>query len=368
MNSLHILSACLLVAGGVSAQEVHPPSQPDLSPLVGPALDPRMSEAEALDQLVAQGPQGQLAVQVRQGTKGGPPIADVDVVIEYYHNNAPVKRTTAHVDENGVVMVDDVPLAIVVRPVVRLEHAGVTYLEAGPVMDAANPEAVVTLTVYEVTDDKPAWRVSMRHVMVQPTAHAARIAETLVVENPADRTWLGGAPDDHDRRATVTVTLPEGAHDVQLESGFHGWCCTSFTGRDLSVEMPLMPGRATFTYSYHVPVQAGRVGVRIGADARIDSMLFIVPDDGTKVEPDGVEATGVEQMGQVRARMYQAQAIEPGRDAGIVLAGIIDPAVPIRSSAGAARIVALVAGGVVACVVILVLIVRSSPKPAEQTS
>ena len=364
MRKARMISALLAVAlsGAAHAQVIgNQPRPGDLS-AIGVTPD-----QASMEEFLSQGPQGKLAIQVVQGTEGGPAIGDVDVEIDYYHNNASIKHSTAHLDENGVVVVEDVPLALAVRPVVRIQHAGVTYLEAGPAMDAQNPEAVVKLTAYEVTDDAPAWRVAMRHVMVQPTPEAAQISETLVVENPGDHTWMGGPADQDDRRTTVLVSLPEGAHDVHLVRGFHGWCCTSLKGRELAVQMPLMPGRATFEYSYHVPVQSGRAGVEIGADARIDSAVFIVPDDGTKVEAVGVQEMEPQEMGDFRARMYQAQGIESGQDAGIVLAGITGPPAPMTSSAGMARIVALVGGGAVACLIVLVVILRSMGKARVQT-
>ena len=79
-----------------------------------------------------------------------------------------------------------------------------------------------------------------------------------------------------------------------------------------------------------------------------------------------MEALGTEQMGQMRARMFQAQAVASDRDAGIELVGIAGPSAPITSSAGLAKIVALVGGGAVACLVVLILILRSTGRSRAQ--
>src|SRR5690606_13889109 len=150
------------------------------------AVDPALVE-----QFLAESTPGSLAIHAVQGSEGGAAVGAAEIEIDYYHNDRLFRQATGRLDDSGVVVLEDVPIALGVTPVVRLQHAGVTYVEVGPMMDAAHPEAVVNLTVYETTDDTPAWEIAMRHVMVEPSAQGARVAETLVVESPADRTWLG---------------------------------------------------------------------------------------------------------------------------------------------------------------------------------
>lgn len=297
-------------AAGAAAQTQPQPLPPGLVP-DGP-----------MEQVLAEAPMGTLAVQVVQGTEGGPKIGTQDITIELYHLDHVIKTIEATLDGAGVALIDDVPLPVEVRPVVRLQYSGVTYLEVGPAMSDAQPEGVVELTVYETTDEAPAWQVAMRHVMVEPRDDGVLVAETLVVENPADRTWMGEPTADGADRPTVRVRLPEGARQVQLQSGFHGWCCTAHTGRDLVVKMPLMPGRTSFRYSYLAPGANSRAEVLVSSPAPTKQAVFFVPDAGASVAPVALNHLGTEQMGQMRVNMYQSASLAGGAEAGVVLTGL----------------------------------------------
>lgn len=354
-TSFIIVALCSLGLSAAAQVPTSPAPAPGQSG-VG-AVDPAL-----VDQFLAESAPGRLAVHAVQGTEGGPAIGAAEIEIDYYHNERLFRQATAALDGSGVVVLEDVPVALGVTPVVRLLHAGVTYVEVGPLMDAANPEAVITLTVYETTDEAPAWDIAMRHVMVEPSAEGARVGETLVVESPADRTWLGSPADAAGKRSTVRMRLPAGAREVHLTSGFHGWCCTTLENDEVAVQMPLMPGRTTFRYSYLVPPQGGEADVRVSAPAPMRSAVFFVPETGAAVRAVALEDAGPQQMGAADpVRMFQGQNLAAGQEAGIVLAGGIAQAAGGGGSGAAAhaRLLGLIGAGVFAVVGIAVLAARA---------
>lgn len=263
-------------------------------------------------------PVGTLAVRAIQGTKGAPSVGAAEFELELFYRNKSVKQLNAMLDENGLALVSDLPVRLGVRPVVRIKYAGVLYQDAGPVMDAANPQAAMDVVVYETTGDAPPWRVQMRQLVAEPDESGVSVSETVVVENPADRTWIGGTPDSQGRLCTIIFGLPTDATDVRLNAGFHGWCCTSFHAGNLAVQMPLMPGIATYRFSYRVP--GNRADLRVESPAPTDHAMFFVPDDGRIVEPTSTRALGADTVGSRRMRLYQADAIEPAQHAGVVIA------------------------------------------------
>ena len=352
MQSLLTTLISLLACAAGAAQELPPPAgQP--APPAG-ATDPAL-----VDQILAEAPKGRLAIQAVQGSAGADPVGAVDVQVELYHNNRPLKQMTATLDENGVVVLEDVPIVLGVRPVVKIEYAGVTYLEIGDPLDAENPEGVVNVTVYQTTDDRPQWDVAMRHVRAEPTPDGAFVGETLVIENPADRTWLGDPPDAQDRRSTVRVKLPAGARDVQLTSGFHGWCCTTLEGDELAVQMPLMPGQTTFQYSYMVPPHEGHADLVVTAPAPMKTAVFFVPASGV-VEPVGMQEAEAPPMGDApQMRMFQAQDVASGQEMGVVLTGA-PAAAPVGGAAAHARLLALIGAALVLVAIIVAMTFRAS--------
>lgn len=270
-------------------------------------------------QAAAGGPSGVLAVRGVQGTSGAPGVGLADVDIDFLVGDRSVRHISTKFDDSGIVVITDAPLGPGIRPAVRIKHSGVTYQEIGPVLDVANPHASMDVTVYETTDSAPDWVIPMRHIMAAATPGGHQVTETVVVENPSDRTWLGGPADPQGRRAVVQLGIPAGASNVQLVSGFHGWCCTAVNGSTLTIQMPLMPGRSSFQFSYRVAAQGGRTDLRIGAAATIQNAMFFVPDDSSKVEAQGVAAMGSQAVGGSPMRTYQAQGLSPGMLAGVIV-------------------------------------------------
>jgi len=356
------IPALLVLGAGAACTAAQPtgPDHPQTQQSISSTTD------DVIKRMLMEGARGSLAITVVQGTRNGPPVGEIDVRIDLYHQNNPIYEMHAGTDASGVAMIGDLPVAVEVRPVVRVEYGGVSYLEVGPRMDSTAPDAVVKLTVYETTGDAPAWRVSMRHVLASRVPGGMFVEEMLVVENPSDSTWLGGEPDEEERRTAVRVGLPEGARDVDLVAGFHGWCCTTYEGRELAVQMPLMPGQTTYRFTYVVPELSSGVDLRVASPVATDSMVVFVPDDGAEASPEALNAAGTEAMGQAMVRIYEGRGIGEGREAGVRLASL-RRAAPATTGAGGSGVRTLaIAGGALAVVVgIGAVIVRSRRQRRE---
>lgn len=290
------------------------------------------------------GVRGTLVVRAVQGTKGAPDVGADEVELVLLHRDQPVKQMKLSLDERGILFVGDLPVSMGLRPLVRIKHAGVLYQESGPLFNAGKREVAMDVVVYETTDERPAWRIVSRQIGVKRSEDVLRVREEVVAENPSDRTWLGDAPKEQGRRDTVVLTLPPGAVDISLDSGFHGWCCTEYAGGRLAVQMPLMPGRATFRYGYRVPIQAGRVELRFGTAAPTEQCQIIVPDDGSIAEPAGMQGGGVETVNGTRVRLFRSGPIAGGESAGVVLTGMITKSTVAATEESSSM--AKVAGGI----------------------
>ncbi|MCC6676427.1 MAG: hypothetical protein IT436_04725 [Phycisphaerales bacterium] len=335
-----------------------PPARGQSVPPAGPA--PAAPPVD-VQHAIASGPTGSLAIRGVQGTKGGPEVGADEVEVVLFHQNQPFHQLKTALDEHGIVVVRDLPMAMAVRPVVRIKHGGVLYQEVGPPMGADKKDAAMEVTVYEVTDETPPWRVSMRHLAAERGPGGVVVSEMLVVDNPADRTWLGAAPDRQNRRATVKITLPKDAADIQLSAGFHGWCCTALEGGVLNIQMPLMPGRMSYRFAYRVPESAGRADLRIAAPVPTDQVVFMLPADGSTAEPTLVEPFSPPDAPMPGGRMFKAQAVSPDTAAGIVLASLPQPPAPALAEArGTAAHTKIIAGVIAGLVLLggLIMIIR----------
>ncbi|MBS0196179.1 MAG: hypothetical protein JSR77_05420 [Planctomycetes bacterium] len=316
------------VPQAMAAPQVIPmPQQPPGAVQDDDGLDPA-----AIEHLMAVGAKGTLAIRAIQGTSGAPPASGDEVELILVHRNQPIKQIKSRLDENGIAMIGDVPIAIEVVPVVRIKHAGVLYQENGPAMNPQTPRASMNITVYEVTDDQPKWKVVARQVMAARLPAEMDVVELVTVENLGDKTWLGKPPNEQGRRDTVTLGLPERADNFNLEAGFHGWCCTAYDDNQLHIQMPLMPGRMTYKFSYTVPIVDGRADLKVSAPVATDLATFVVPDDGTQLDTGTLQAAGSETVQGTKLRRFNGNAVASGQSAGLMLVGLTPPAAPAAAA------------------------------------
>ncbi len=308
-----------------------------------------------LQMQVEAGPKGMLAVHAVQSTQGGEPVLGDMVEVILLHRDLPIKTLTGKLDDQGVLLIGDIPIGVPVSPLVRIHHAGVQYQDSAPDMGPDNANAKIDVKVYEVTDTKPEWGVSLRHMVVEKRSDGYVVSEMMVVENKSDKTWMGDPPDMLKRRNTVPLPLPIGASDVELVQGFHGWCCSAMRDRTLQVQMPFMPGKMTYKFAYRMAPTNGVLDLRVSMPVKADRTSVFVPDDGTKVQASVVVPAGSDTSGAQRLLMYAADNIPADQPVGVV----IEPPVAVAVAAPApvatdrtARTTVLAVGGMVAIVAV----------------
>lgn len=280
---------------------------------------PGSAPASSVTDLLKDGPKGMLAIRAVQGTKDGPPVRGDEVEIGLFHREALVKRLSGRLDDHGELLLGDLPVGLAITPVVQIKHAGVTYQESGSSMDATKPGANLDIIVYEVSETPPPWKVALRHMVVEPAESGFAVSETLVVENPSDRTWIGAPADEHNRRATIPIHLPVGASRPELVQGFHGWCCSEHADRSLTVQMPMMPGKTTFKFAYLAPVLEGTLDLRVSSPVEVVRLAAFVPDDGSAARAELLTQLPSDAASKQSLRMFQGDSLPAGATAGVVL-------------------------------------------------
>jgi hypothetical protein len=301
---------------------------------------------------------GTIAIRAVQGTEGGEAIRSVPIEIELYHRGMLLDTVKAELDEHGVALVEDLPVAMGLQPLVKVFYSGVTYQKVGNLMDAQRNQQMVEIVCYELTEEEPAWKLGMRHVMVSLAPDGVQVTEVVLVNNPTDRTWIG-IPQAEGKAITTQFVLPESASSVMLGDGFHDWCCTTEREARLLNHLPLTPGSTEMIYAYFLPARRGSVAVDITAPAQIDHLMVLIPDDLKTASYTGLVAAGVNTMGERPLRMYTGVQMEPGRTAQIVLTGLAPT--EAMSAGWIAKALAAVGGGAILLVAAF-LIFAKSPK------
>jgi hypothetical protein len=313
-----------------------PPGHPDISGPRQPALPPGHPSVDGSAK--PKGPaatHGTLFVRAYQGTKGGPAIGAEPVAVELHHQGEVIQRLQGTLDRNGTVVFEKIPLAKKFQPVVQVLHAGVRYQAVGDVMDGYHAGQQIDLPLYEATETEPVWTVYMRHVIIEATAEGARVTEVVALENPGDRSWVGAARPDG-KRQTVAFDVSAGADRFQFGAG--GEESVKIENGKLINTLPLMPGVSQVQFSYVVPALAdGKVRVKFVAPKAVKSMMVFVSGGGPELKADGLEASGVHDMGEHgKAQVFGGNNLIEGQPAVITLAPLPPPGdkQKVRSDAG----------------------------------
>lgn len=252
---------------------------------------------------------GTLMIKAVQGTPGGENPANLDFKMHLVHSGRPLKHVTGKLDENGVAMVEDLPVGIGAQAEVELAFKGVPYRFVSDVMDPEQPDSILRATVYELADSEPPWKILVHHATVRPVPgkNVYLVQERLVLENPTDRVWVGPA-DSHGQRVVFTLPLSPGADE------------------QTSVEYasPLHPGRQQFPVNYTVPVRDNKATIRLTAVRATPAIAIIKEDERNATE----EAIGLRPGDPMQTEQktplstWQATNLAPGESVSLVITRI----------------------------------------------
>ncbi|MBL9120839.1 MAG: hypothetical protein JNL80_13090 [Phycisphaerae bacterium] len=274
---------------------------------------------------------GSLSIRVTQGTPGEPAIGVIDVAVDLYHRGMVLDTITTQTDEHGVVILEQLPIAMPVRPIVKVKFQELDYQIGGGMMDAQHAHQDIEVVCYAASEVPPPWKIQTRHLMITPEAAGLRVTEVMMVENPDHRTWIGvqaGGP----KRNTTAFVLPAEAKDVQLGRGFHKWCCSTLIGDKLVNHLPLMPDTSEMMFSYLVPAKDGTVTLDITAPSTVDATMVVTPTMLETGVLQGLNDGGEQAMGDIKARVYSASAMASGGRASISFVNLAPVAAAMGSS------------------------------------
>jgi hypothetical protein len=229
-------------------------------------------------------------------------------------------------------------------------------------MTPANPHQKIELRVHETTDEKPDYKIQMRHVYAIAREEGVRVMDVMVVQNPADRAWLGTA-DANGERSAVWVQLPAGAKDIEMEGGFHA-CCARVEDGKITSTAALVPGQTQFRVAYLLEPKDGKLEMAIHTPAPVGGMMLMVPEDQT----GQITVTGLQRGQSFRARgdgmlmrSYTGRGLMPGQVVNLAVAELPQAAAEEGFWSGP-KVIGIV-GGVI---VLLLCIVFLAARPARK--
>lgn len=360
MRYAFVMIALLAAHALVAAEKVMPPTT--TAPAPGATTRP-----------VAK---ASIAIEAVQGTKGGPKISGDPVTVElliHGRDDAEAKVIEARLDEHGVAMLEDIDLSMPFTPRVTVEHDGTSFEADGVLMHSGAAKQKISVTVYETTAEAPAWEVTMRHVIVQPSPHGVYITEMLAVNNPSDHAWLG-APDASGMRSSVVLALPPGADTSKLTmgGGLHS-CCAKIIGGKIVNTAVLSPGVTRYHLRYLLPAGKDRTAIEVVAPAPVKHMMIMVPQSkDIQFQAEGLLPGDVLDFRGKPMQSYLAADLAAGESVSMTVSAPILTGMPDQQAEPGAsddsQDLVIIGGGLLLLVGIVLLLVRPGKKaPADKT-
>ena len=306
-----------------------------------------------------------LAIRALQGTKDGPKIGAEGVVVELFRDGGQPEKIETRLDEHGVAILENLSLDRPFQPRVTVRHGDVGYHAVGKTMDAAHPEQQVTVTVYETTEQRPAWTVQMRHIILHPSDNGLHVTETIAVHNPADRLWLG-SPSAMGLRTTLELDLPRGARGINMGAGFDARSTRIIASRVIHTGA-LQPGRSLFRLGYTVPTHDGHAQLVVVAPAPVERLVVFAPGQDPDLHSEDLEKGEVYSVKGKAMRLYQKTNVAAGAKLALTLGSTMhhphpQPDQSKDESLHRSRMLAGAGGGAILVVALAVLVIRRPRK------
>lgn len=208
--------------------------------------------AAAVAQLGRAAPAGTISGVIVNASQQGAPAGGAEVVLRVQLENRFVIAAETAADEQGCFLFDGIPAdeSIVYLP--GANHDGVHYPGPRVRLDSNTPHARVTLSVCQSVSEPNPLVLRQYEITVKPEADALRVTESMLIENPTARTYVGRPARQDARAATLRLAIPPDFHRVTFEGEFFGRQFTTFDGR-LVTNVPWIPGQRNLEFTYVFP-------------------------------------------------------------------------------------------------------------------
>lgn len=272
--------------------------------------------------LAAEPGGGTVSGQLVNGTKGGGSVANIDVTLKTYVNNAESSSTSAKTDAQGRFTFSGLSTDAkysyqIITTYQEAEYDGEEFsFESGQSIKS------IEFTVYDATQSNAALNVAMTHTVIYVRQGGLEVVEYYQFNNEADRSYIGsGEITATGKRAALDFSLPAKASEVQY-GGELMECCILGTGGGFIDTMPVFPGNKEIAYSYKVTGVSGEYTYSRKMAYPTDRYELLVQDTGVKVSSDQLVAEDPVDIQSDRFQHYSGGSFAPGKVVAVQLSGL----------------------------------------------
>ncbi len=195
---------------------------------------------------------GSIAGVVVNASRDGAPVGGAEVVLRVKLEGQFVTAAEVRADAQGRFEFSGIPATdeYVYLPGANL--AGIHYPGPRVRLSARQPRARVSLPVHEAVADPNPLVLRRHEITLQPQTDSLKVRETLLIDNPSLRTYVGRPAREGGRAATLRLSIAPDFRRTTFDQEFFGRQFTLIDDR-LVTDVPWTPGQRELSFTYVVP-------------------------------------------------------------------------------------------------------------------
>ncbi|MFC1943217.1 carboxypeptidase-like regulatory domain-containing protein [Chloroflexota bacterium] len=236
--------------------------------------------------LAAEPGNGIIEGQVVNGTAAGTSVAEQNVTLKTYQNDAEVDATTSKADAKGRFVFDGLPPESDYSYQVEVNFQEADYTSEWLSFDEGEITKSTEVTVYEATNSDETIKVTTAHTIIYVGQGSLEVKEFYLFVNEADRTYIGSQEVTAEgERETLRFPLPKEATELQPDYGLME-CCILSSEEGFTYTMPILPGSKEVAYSYKVGYNSGVYKFSQRVNYPITAFALLVQGEAIQVTSD----------------------------------------------------------------------------------
>ena len=238
----------------------------------------RFGEPDSLphydSEAVADGRHGRFGGLVVDGTHGDQPLAGADVVLRATDGANYATQFEMKTDELGQFEFTKLPVARGLIYSAGVNRDGVHY--PGPAVELTDdePSRRVRLRAFDAVDSPSPLVALVHEISVRRIDRTLEVIESIVVQNPTLRGYVGVAPEEG-TPVTLTITPIPGFATITFASESLGRSFHVHNGQ-LTTDLPWAPGAREITFKYRLPIHQRSLTLTRAFDLPCNNFLLRV--------------------------------------------------------------------------------------------
>lgn len=262
--------------------------------------------------------------RVVNGTAGGSSVADQNITLKTYLNDAEVDATSTETDAEGRFVFDDVSAESGYDYQVVLTFQDAEYYSEWLSFAEGETTRSVEAIVYDSTTSDEAIKVTMTHTIIYVGQDSLQFMEYFLFVNEADRTYIGSEESVIEgKRETLRFFLPQEATELQITMGLME-CCIMGSEEGFIDTMPVLPGGKEMAYSYTVDYNAGVHTLSQRVYYPITNLDLLIQGESVEVASDRLTVSEPMDIEGVRFKHFSGRDFAPGDILVAQLSGLLE--------------------------------------------